>query len=117
MIHHTAHTLGALQAFLSTAIGTKLGLMLAQVAQLPEWSVWFTGPFGGLVGMVVAVWWLSKRLDRAEARAEARDATYVELVRTNAQVIAQNNEILRAVQGAMEHVAEATRGCPGREPD
>jgi len=63
-------------AVTSSAMGAKSFRLIAEVtsAPMPEWMTWLVGPLGALVGLIIALKWMSARLDKAEAKADAKEA-------------------------------------------
>ena len=59
----------------ASLLGSKTTRMIADVtnAPMPDWMTWLVGPLGALVGLVIALKWMSARLDRTEAKAEAKE--------------------------------------------
>lgn len=59
----------------ASLLGSKTTRMLADVtnAPMPDWMTWLVGPLGALVGLAIALRWMSARLDRTEAKAEAKE--------------------------------------------
>jgi hypothetical protein len=59
----------------ASLLGSKTTRMLADVtnAPMPDWMTWLVGPLGALVGLVIALKWMSARLDRTEAKSEAKE--------------------------------------------
>jgi hypothetical protein len=102
---------------LSAVAGSKVGLMIANTTPMPEWMQWLLGPFGALVGVLLALLWMSKRLnlaeDREEERRKEREAersknqdTIIMLLKDSNQVTTTAVEVLRDVKHTLE-------GCPG----
>lgn len=54
--------------------GIKAGDVVAQTVTAPDWSTTLLGPAGALVGVLVALKWMAKRLAKAEEREEIRQA-------------------------------------------
>lgn len=69
---------------------------------MPEWMKWILGPLGALVGMIFAVWWLSNRLNKAEAKADKREDERDVDRKTLITVLEQNSSVLRDVKTVME---------------
>ena len=90
-VQHIFAMLGSLSLAFFGIGGVKVGNALADASvggAVPDWSRYLLGPLGALVGMVVAVWWLAKRLNRVEEQArkdqEARQSAILELMTKNA---------------------------------
>jgi len=101
--------------------GSKIGLVIADAAQssMPPWMAWALGPFGALIGVLLALVWMAKRLTSAEVREEERrkereadrkltQETLISLVRDTNTVTTSAVEVMRAVNKTIE-------GCPGRD--
>jgi hypothetical protein len=59
----------------ASAFGSKFACFTAEVtsAPMPEWMTWLVGPLGALAGLIIALMWMNKRLDRTESKAEAKE--------------------------------------------
>ena len=109
------HHLEPVAAFVSTVCGAIVGSrffsMIADIAptEMPEWMKWLLGPLGALVGMIIAIWWLSSRLNKAEVKADKRDderdadrKTLITVLAQNSTTLEQNSSVLRDVKQVME---------------
>ena len=94
-----------------------MGLMVANSMPMPEWMQWLLGPFGALIGVLLALVWMSKRLNAAEDREEERrkerelerknnQETIISLLKDSNQVTTTATEVMRDVRNTLE-------GCPG----
>lgn len=115
--------LESIAGFTATIVSAIAGAVtvpsIAEIASsetLPEWAKWMLGPLGALVGMIVAIKWLTARLDKAEAAAAAdralalareekrqveRDAQMAQLIELGARsssVIEQNSRVLERLE-------------------
>ena len=107
-------TISAATVPLSALLGSKMGAYLSTAATgLPEWITPLLGPAGALVGTLLAIKWLLARLDRVEAKAEARDAerdANMKLITTiavqNQNVIEQNSETLQEVKAIIQKCSQ-----------
>jgi hypothetical protein len=102
---------------LSAIAGSKLGLMIANAMPMPEWMQWLLGPFGALIGVLLALVWMSKRLNAAEDREETRRKER-EAERTNNQdiliaLVKDSNQVTTTATEVMRDVRETLSGCPG----
>lgn len=70
-------------AAITTAFTTYLGYKGSAVAtflatdagvDLPGWVQWISGPVGALVVLAVGLWWMTKRLEASEKKADEREA-------------------------------------------
>ena len=100
---------------LSAVAGSKIGAYMAQVTELPSWLTPLLGPAGALGGTLLAIRWLLARLDKAETKADARDAErdknlalIATMVVQNQSVIEQNSEVLSEVKDAIRHCQQKT---------
>jgi ABC-type enterochelin transport system ATPase subunit len=107
------NTVAAATVPLSAVAGGKVGVYLASADIVPAWASSMLGPAGALVGTLLAIRWLLARLDKAEAKADKRDAerdTNLALIASmtvqNQQVIEQNSELLQDVKQAIEKCAK-----------
>lgn len=62
-------------AVAASAMGSKTARMIADVtnAPMPDWMTWLVGPLGALVGLIIALKWMSARLDKAEQKADQKE--------------------------------------------
>lgn len=104
--------LEAVAGFISTITAAIFGAVtipsLAEIASsdgLPDWAKWMLGPLGALIGMIIAIRWLTTRLDKAETREQARqverDAQMAEVLKLGyraTEVIEQNNRHLERLE-------------------
>jgi len=106
----TAHTtLSAAAVPLSAIAGSKIGAFLATTDTTPSWAAGLLGPIGALVGTLLAIRWLLARLDKSEAKHDAREVerdrnfqTLVTLTVQNQEIIEQNSSVLRDVKTKLE---------------
>jgi hypothetical protein len=98
---------------LSAVAGSKVGLMIANTTPMPEWMQWLLGPFGALVGVLMALVWMGKRLNLAEDREEERrkereversknQDTIISLLKDSNQVTTTAVEVMRDVKRTLE---------------
>ena len=86
---------------LSGAIGGKLGFSLATLS--PEMvAANLLGPLGFLVGCIIAIKWLTKRLERSENAQAENLKTLTEINIQTKTVIEQNSELLKDVKYHLE---------------
>lgn len=115
MTPHLETIAAAVSTLTSAFLGSKLFVFATEVASsgqsgpMPEWMSWLVGPLGALVGMVAAIVWLSKRLNKAEEREEERRKEREESLKTmvaanirSADAIEQNSQILASVKEALQ---------------
>lgn len=121
MTYHLDTFAAASSTLLAGIAGSKVGTVIADTAQgsMPIWMEWALGPFGALVGVLMALVWIVKRLNAAETREEERrkereidrkltQETLISLVRETNSVTTSAVEVMRAVNKAVE-------GCHGRD--
>jgi hypothetical protein len=86
-------------AIFATAFGSRALPVLADTAELPmpDWLRMLLGPLGALVGLIIALWWMAQRLNRAEGRFEERDKERDADRRSLILVVEQNSQALRQV--------------------
>ena len=103
----TAQLTAAAAVPLSAIAGGRIGGIIA-TATNPDWIGPLLGPLGALAGTLLAIRWLLARLDKSEARHEARDAerernmqTLIALTVQNQEVINQNSIVLREVKSTI----------------
>ncbi len=115
----------AIAATLVAAAGTFLGSKVlplianAAATEMPEWMKWLLGPLGALIGMIVAVWWLSARLNKAEAKADKRDderdadrKTLILTLEQNRVSLESNSNFTREATDVMREVRDHIRKVP-----
>ena len=72
--------------------------MLAEIdPSMPDWIKLLLGPMGALIGLIVALWWMVQRLNKAEKRFEERDKERDADRRALILVVEQNSQALREV--------------------
>lgn len=102
---------------LSAVAGSKLGLMIANTTPMPEWMQWLLGPFGALIGVLLALVWMSKRLNIAEVREEERrkerEAERAKNQETIITLLKDSNHITVTAVEVMRDVKSTLEGCPG----
>jgi hypothetical protein len=109
-----------LLAVSASAVGAKSARLVAEVtsAPMPEWMTWLVGPIGALAGLVLALIWMNKRLDRTEAKAEAketaRDARDREERDRLIVALEQSTVAHHQVVGVLESVQEVIGSCQAR---
>lgn len=100
--------LGTILGIVAAQVMGFLGLVAAAANQMPEWTKYLLGPFGGLVGTLVAVWWLAKRLNRVEQQAAAqrqRDSeALLEILRTQTEVATKCHAAIEANTRLLERI-------------
>lgn len=107
------NTIAAATVPLSAVAGSKVGSYIADTASLPAWAASIMGPVGALVGTLLAIRWLLARLDKAETKADKRDAErdsnlalIASMTVQNQQVIEQNSEVLSEVKSAIQNIGK-----------
>ena len=104
------HTLSGLTAIVAGIVGSQtLPDILSQVPA-PDWIQQLQGPFGALIGLALGLWWMSKRLDKAEAKADKREderdadrKSLITVVEQNSNVLRNASEILGSVKDALKN--------------
>jgi hypothetical protein len=115
MTTHLETITAAVSTLTSAFLGSKLFVLATEMASssqagpMPEWLGWLIGPLGALVGMVAAITWLTRRLNRAEEREEERRKEREESLKTmvaanirSADAIEQNSQILASVKEVLQ---------------
>lgn len=88
---------------LSGFIGGKLGIVAAtNTPAIEPWVSQLLGPLGFLVGCIIAIRWLTKRLEKSEATTAANQETLITVLVQTKTVIEQNSEILEDVKQALD---------------
>ena len=103
------HAISGLTAIVAGIVGSQaLPDMLSQVPAL-DWIQQLQGPFGALIGLALGLWWMSKRLDKAEAKADKREderdadrKSLITVVEQNSNVLRNASEILGEVKAALK---------------
>lgn len=103
------YTLSGLTAIVAGVVGSQaLPDMLSQVPA-PDWIQQLQGPFGALLGLGMGLWWMSKRLDKAEAKADKRDDERDADRKSLITVVEQNSNVLRNASEILGEVKESLR--------
>lgn len=115
MSPHIETFAAAVSTMLAAIAGSKIGILIANVANnsMPEWMSWALGPFGALIGVVIALRWMAVRLATSEAREEKRrqerdedrkatQETLIALVKDTNTVTTSAVEVMRAVNTTLE---------------
>lgn len=108
------NTIAAAVVPLSAVAGCKFLIYLGQTAStVPDWLTPLLGPVGALVGTLLAIRWLLTRLDKAEVKADLRDAErdknltlIAAMTVQNQTIIQQNSEVLADVKSAINRHSE-----------
>ena len=103
------HTLSGLTAIVAGIVGSQaLPDMLSQIPA-PDWVQQLQGPFGALIGLALGLWWMSKRLDKAEAKADKREderdadrKSLITVVEQNSNVLRNATEMLGSVKDVLK---------------
>lgn len=103
-------------ALIGGVAGSKFGHLIANAAPaMPGWMSWALGPFGALVGVILALVWLAKRLDASEMREETRrlerEADRKATQEIMIALIKDTNAITGSAVHVMREVKEALEGC------
>ena len=106
MTDQLSTTAAGVSAIASSILGSKVLPLLGQVANvpMPEWMTWLLGPLGALIGMIFAVWWLAGRLNRAELKADQREAEHDTDRKTLITVVEQNSAVIRQVTETINEI-------------
>ena len=103
------HTLSGLTAIVAGIVGSQaLPDILSQIPA-PDWIQQLQGPFGALIGLALGLWWMSKRLDKAEAKADKREderdadrKSLITVVEQNSNVLRNATEMLGSVKDVLK---------------
>ena len=90
---------GGFSSFISATIGSRaLPMMAVELDPLmPDWIRVLLGPLGALIGLIIALWWMVQRLNKAEKRFEERDKERDSDRRALILVVEQNSQALHDV--------------------
>jgi hypothetical protein len=103
------HTLSGLTAIVAGIVGSQaLPDILSQVPA-PDWIQQLQGPFGALIGLALGLWWMSKRLDKAEAKADKREDERDADRKSLITVVEQNSNVLRSATEILSTVKEVLK--------
>ena len=103
------HTLSGLAAIVAGVIGSQaLPDMLSQIPA-PDWVQQLQGPFGALIGLALGLWWMSKRLDKAEAKADKREDERDADRKSLITVVEQNSNVLRSATEMLGSVKDVLK--------
>lgn len=102
------NTIAAAVIPLSAVAGSKCANYLGQAGHSSEWITPLLGPMGALVGTLLAIRWLLGRLDKAEVKADTREAErdknltlIAAMTVQNQTIIEQNSRVLADVELAI----------------
>ena len=82
--------------------------MLSQIPA-PDWVQQLQGPFGALIGLALGLWWMSKRLDKAEAKADKREDERDADRKSLITVVEQNSNVLRSATEMLGSVKDVLK--------
>ena len=103
------HTLSGLTAIVAGIVGSRaLPDMLSQIPA-PDWVQQLQGPFGALIGLALGLWWMSKRLDKAEAKADKREDERDADRKSLITVVEQNSNVLRSATEMLGSVKDVLK--------
>ena len=103
------HTLSGLTAIVAGIVGSQaLPDMLSQIPA-PDWVQQLQGPFGALIGLALGLWWMSKRLDKAEAKADKREDERDADRKALITVVEQNSNVLRSATEMLGSVKDVLK--------
>ena len=103
------HTLSGLTAIVAGVVGSQaLPDILSQVPA-PDWVQQLQGPFGALIGLALGLWWMSKRLDKAEAKADKREDERDADRKALITVVEQNSNVLRSATEMLGSVKDVLK--------
>ena len=103
------HTLSGLTAIVAGVVGSQaLPDMLSQIPA-PDWVQQLQGPFGALIGLALGLWWMSKRLDKAEAKADKREDERDADRKSLITVVEQNSNVLRSATEMLGSVKDVLK--------
>ena len=97
-------TVSGIVAIITGIFGSKVATLLSDAVvdavnvPAPSWVTNLTGPAGALVGLAIGLVWMNNRLNRAEAKNDARDVERDEDRKNLITVIQQNSHILEDVK-------------------
>lgn len=100
MTHQLETITAGISTFASAVLGSQIFSALADAApdQMPGWMKWLLGPLGALVGMILAIYWLSRRLDKAEIKADVREQERDNDRKTLITALVENSQVIREVK-------------------
>ena len=101
------HLTSGIAVIVAGIFGSKVSIFIADTVAdatqsvMPSWLAGLQGPFGALIGLAVGLIWMSKRLDKAETKADKREEERDNDRKTLITVIVQNSAILTAVEARL----------------
>jgi len=102
--------------FYSAVFGSRyLAVVVEDTDGVPKWVGLLIGPVGALVGMIVAIWWLSSRLNKAEVREEARRVDRESLMKTVIELSEQTKAVIEANTKIISKVDTSLSACQMRQ--
>jgi hypothetical protein len=103
------HTLSGLTAIVAGIIGSQVIPDVISQVPAPDWIQQLQGPFGALIGLALGLWWMSKRLDKAETKADKREDERDADRKSLITVVEQNSNVLRNASEVLSEVRESLR--------
>ena len=104
MTHIIDNLTSSIAVIVAGIFGSKVSAFVADIAAeivqvpMPAWMAGLQGSFGALIGLAIGLVWMSKRLDKTEAKADAREAERDADRKNLITVIEQNSTVLRDVK-------------------
>ena len=97
-------------------VGTTIGAVTADVSAtpLPEWFQLMIGPVGAVVGLIVALRWMTHRLDLQEKKYESREEERDNDRKMMIETLANSTVIMRDTRNAVENVTKIVTRCQER---
>ncbi len=111
MTHIIDHCGSSIAVIVAGIFGSKVAIFFGDVAAdvsrtpIPDYLTALQGPFGALVGLAIGLYWMSKRLNKAEAKADRREderdadrKTLITVIEQNSLFLKQNGDTLSEVK-------------------
>lgn len=87
-------------------VATVAGRLIANAGVvMPDWMQWLLGPMGTLVALGIALKWMGGRLEKAEKKADDREAVITNLTAEHAKVTGK-------VANALDALVDELRSRP-----
>lgn len=114
MITQVNAAAGYMSAVASALFGSKFFLCIGEIAtndDMPTWMKYLLGPMGALVGLIVALIWMNKRLDKAEAKIDQREVERDKDRKDLIEVLQKTNMVLDKSNSIHDRVEKTIIKC------
>ncbi len=96
-------------ALATAALTGKFIFMTTTGVEDPSWVQLVLGPLGALVVLGCVSWWLSKRNEKLDARAEASQQLIISLITKTTEAVTSSREVIERNTAVLSDVHTALR--------